>query len=803
MGSLWSAPLGWALSCVVLLIPGYLLTKLIFPKKGLGIISSFISSLVLGTALTALSPTILGPYLKGFPSLYSRFILPGIWAVLVSFFLRGVAKKKIDLEWKGRWRGFRSRVLRALKVDSLTKLMFIAVPLFTFLYIGLNIFVINGVGWTASSYYIPVAKLIYSEDIIPVYDPYYNLGEPISKPPLPSVLYSTIFFQLSDTTYDSLDLFPILFGLGCTLCVYALSRTSLDRQTSVLSAIIFIATPIFMKCFSFPSLHSDDLFVLFFFSTTVYTYHLAQEGKSNRMAVVSGLSCCLAILSRAYCLFILPFTILLIHSFRYEKKGWQVIPVGLIAISVVVAGLLLRGGDLLMIALGALIIVTLFVVGSAAKVDVDNIWKRRKLSLIVLVLSSLGVFWYIRNFMLFGDPLYPYFGPLFHVGPLSDNYIKNLFDVVSNIYWSPIGESSHVGNLLNTVTVPLLSFDFGIFLFLFKILGLLTLLWKRNPLSNLLYSWMAVSYVTWLFLFNYSSNYLIQILPPLSIICAIGMMYVYGRIERIVKHPFEEGREPKIFVLTTVFSLFGYYILYYLDLNGLLPGILSSLFHEALLLKLPFLEGIVFSSLPFLILPFALFSSIIKARWGSSFNLRVDEGKKSLALMVLLVGLLLTFQFGIMSEGVVSTFKDGAISGIFSIEEAQELEEFIKREVPQEAILVSLTPETMRLIADHEVIYFSTPGGMYKMKDLLLMNDENAIIESLREREITYFIVPNPPNQTDGTNAMDYKSLKLQMIYDTYLFLAKNFTVFNLLQQEGGPFSEVFSNGPYDVYQLL
>ena len=797
---MWFTALGWVLSCVTLLIPSYLLTKLIFPKKGLSIINSFLFSLVLGTALTALPPAILGPYLKGFPSLYARFILPVIWGVILSFFLRGVVNKKIELAWG--WGGFRSRVFRALKVDSLTKLMFIAVPLFTFLYIGLNIFVINGVGWTASSYYIPVARMIYSEDIIPVYDPYYNLGEPISKPPLPSVLYSTIFFQLSSTTYSSLDLFPILFGLGCTLCVYALARTSLDRQTSALSAIIFIATPIFMKCFSFPSLHSDDLFVLFFFSTTVYTYHLAHESKSNWMAVVSGLSSCLAILSRAYCLFILPFTILLIHSFRYEKKEWQAIPVGFIAISVVVAGLLLRGGDLFMIALGALITVTLFVVGSAVKVDIDNRWWRRRLSLIVLVLSSLGVFWYIRNFMLFGDPVYPYFGPLFHVGPLSDNFIKNLFDVVSNIYWSPIGESSHVGNLLNTVTVPLLSFDFGIFLFLFKILGFLVLLWKRNPLNNLLSPWMAVSYVTWLFLFDYSSNYLIQILPPLSIICAIGMMYVYGRMERIVGHPLGEEREPKVFVLTTVFSLFGYYILYYLDLNRLLPGVLSSLFPEALFFELPFLESVALSLLPFLILPFALLFSIIKAHWGRSFNLSVDEGKKSLALTALLLGLLLTFQFSIMSEGVVSTFKDGAISGIFSIEEAQELEKFFECEVPLEAILVSLTPETMRILADHQVIYFSTPGGMLKLEDLLSMDDTNAIIESLREREITYFMVPQRPNQTDGANTMTYKSLKHQMIYDAYLYLAQRFRVFSLLQQENGSFREVFSNGLYAVYKL-
>jgi hypothetical protein len=793
------AALGWVLSCVVLLLPGYLLTKLIFPKKSLGIINSFLFSLVLGTALTALPSAILGPYLNGFPSLYARFMLPGIWAIIFSLFLREVANKKIELGWKRGWGGFESRIFRVLKVDSLTKLMFIAVPLFIFLYIGLNVFVINGVGWTASSYYIPVAKLIYSEDSIPIYDPYYNLGEPISKPLLPSILYSTIFFQLSSTTYDSLALFPILFGLGCTLCVYALALTYLDRQTSALSAIIFISTPIFMKCFSFPSLHSDDLFVLFFFSTAIYTYHLAHEGKSNRMALVSGLSCCLAILSRAYCLFILPLNILLIHSFRYEKRAWQAIPVSFIAISIVITGLLLRGGDLIMIALGALITVTLFVVGPAAKVDVDNIWKRRRLSLSVLMLSSLGVFWYIRNFILFGDPAYPYLGSLFNTGPLSDNYIKNLFDVVSNIYWSPIGESSHVGNLLNTVMVPLLSFDFGIFLFLFKIFGFLALLWKRSLLNNLLSPWMAVSYVTWLFLFNYSSNYLLQILPPLSIICAVGMIAVYEKLNSLVG---AARKEKPIFVLVTVFSLFGYYILYYLDLNGLLPDILSPLFPEALFFEPSFLENIALSLLPFLILPFALLSSIIKARWGSSFNLRVDERKKSLALTTLLVGLLLIFQFSIMSEGIVSMFKDGAISGIFSTEEAQELEKFIEREVPPEAILVSLTPETMRLFADHEVIYFSTPGGMLKLKDLLSMDDKNAIIESLRERQITYFMVPQPQNQTDGTNAMTYKSLKHQMIHDAYLYLTQRFRVFNLLQQENGSFREAFSNGLYTVYKL-
>ena len=785
----------------MLLIPGFFLTKLIFPKRGLGFINRFIFSLVLGTALTALPPAILGPYLRGFPSLYARFILLGIWAIILSFFLKGVADKRIELGWNWRGEGFKSRVFRALKIDNLTKVMFVAVPLFIFLYIGLNIFIINGVGWTACSYYIPVAKMIYSSDIIPAYDPYYNLGEPIAKPPLPSLLYSTLFFQLSSTIHSSLAFFPILFGLGCTFCVYALARTSLDRQTSMLSAIIFAATPLFMACFTVSYLYSVELFALFFFSTAVYTYHLAQEGGKLGMAVVSGLSSCLAILSRSYCLFMLPFTLLLIHSFRYEKKKWQAIPMIFLAISVVVTGLLLRGCNLLMLALGALTMGALFVLSPAVKVDVGDIWRRRRLSLIVLVLSSFGVFWYIRNFMLFGDPVYPNLGSLFHTSPLSDDFIGTLFHNVSHIYWGPIGESAHIGSLLNTVLVPLLSFDFGIFLFLFKIFGFITVLWNRNPLNNLLSPWLALSYITWLFLFNYSSNYLIQILPPLSIICAIGMMSVYGRMERIVGFVLRKERAPKVFVLTTVFSLFGYYLLYYLDLKRLLPDIFHSILTEALFFKLPFLENITLSLLPFLILPFALLSSIIKGGTRSSLKLRVDERKKSLALTGLLAGLFLTFSFYIAPQDIMGIFGAAELGGIFSREEAQELEAFIEQEIPLEEIIVSLTPEPMRMLTDHDVIYFFTPGGMLELKDLLLMDDEATIIEALRERRITWFIVPEPPD-TEGTDVLIYKILKNEMIYNSYLFLAQNFRIFNLLQHEGDPFRKVSSNGSYTVYQL-
>ncbi|MFB0543666.1 MAG: ArnT family glycosyltransferase, partial [Candidatus Bathyarchaeia archaeon] len=616
----------------------------------------------------------------------------------------------------------------------------------------------------------------------------------------PSLLYSTLFFQLSSTAHSSLAFFPILFGLGCTFCVYALAHTSLDRQTSALSAIIFAATPLFMACFTFSYLYSADLFALFFFSTALYTYHLAQEGESRGMAVVSGLASCLAILSRSYCLFVLPVTFLLIHSFRYEKKKWQAIPMVFIALSVVVTAVLLRGGDLLLLALGTLMIVALFAFSPTVKVDVGDRWGRRRLSLIVLTLSSLGVFWYIRNFMLFGDPVYPHLGSLFHTSPLSDDFIGNLFHEVSNIYWRPVGESAHIGSLLNTLLVPLLSFDFGIFLFFFKIFGFLTLLWDRNPLRNLISPWIAISYVTWFFLFNYSSNYLIQILPPLSIICAVGMMAVYGRMEQIVGFVLREERAPKIFALTTVFSLFGYYLLYYLDLKRLIPDVLHTLLTEALFFKPPFLENISLSLLPFLVLPFALLYSIIKGSINHSFKLGVDGRKKSLTLTALLVGFLLTFNFYVAPQDIIGLLGGAELGGIFSRGEAQELEAFIEHEVPLEEIIVSLTPEPMRMLTDRDVIYFFTPGGMFKLKDLLLMDDEAAIIETLRERRITWFIVPEPPEE--GTDVLIYKTLKSEMIYNSYLFLAQRFRVFNLLQCEEGPFKGVSSNGSYTVYQL-
>ena len=519
------------------------------------------------------------------------------------------------------------------------------------------------------------------------------------------------------------------------------------------------------------------------------------------MAVISGLASCLAILSRSYCLFVLPVTLLLIHSFRYEKKKWQAIPMVFIALSVVVTALLLRGGDLLLLALGTLMIVALFAFSPAVKVDVGDRWGRRRLSLIVLALSSLGVFWYIRNFMLFGDPVYPNLGPLFHTSPLSDDFIGNLFHEVSNFYWRPIGESAHIGSLLNTLLVPLLSFDFGIFLFFFKVFGFLTLLWGRNPLRNLISPWIAISYVTWFFLFNYSSNYLIQILPPLSIICAIGMMAVYGRMERIVGFVLREERAPQIFALTTVFSLFGYYLLYYLDLKKLVPDVLHSLLTEALFFNLPLLEDISLSLLPFLVLPFALLYSIIKGSMSRSFKLRIDGKKKSLALMTLLGGLLLTFSFYIAPHEIMGIYEGAELGGIFSLEEAQELEAFIEHDIPLEAIIVSLTPEPMRMLTDHEVIYFFTPGGMLKLKAFLLMNNDTMIIETLREERITWFIVPEPP-LTDGTDVLTYKILKSEMIYNSYLFLAQNFKIFDLLRDEVTPFIKVFSNGSYTIFQL-
>ncbi|RJS89386.1 hypothetical protein CW700_04465 [Candidatus Bathyarchaeota archaeon] len=793
--------MGWALSLVMLLFPGILLTRLLFRGGDVGAIDFSLSALVLGSALTVLPTALLGPYLRGFPSLYARVLLPGIWLATAFLFALAVARRRVEVRWDEIKRGVRAKVLGALRFGGLEGLIFFAVPLFVFLYSALNIFVVDAVGWTACSYYIPLARMIYQSDLIPAYDPYYNLGEPVAKPPLPSLLYSTLFFQTSSTDHRVLALIPLLLGLGSTLCVYAIARIALDRRTSTLSAVVFTATPLFMKCFAFSYLYSADLFALFFFSTALYTYHLSQRKGDHRMAVVSGLSSSLAILSRSYCLYVLLLTLLLIHAILSGERRQQAILVGFIALSVGVSGLLIGGGGLPLLALGVLVMAGVLLINRDAAMDEGAGGKRLRSLLIVLALASLSLPWYLRNFLLFGDPVYPNLGPIFHTSPLSDDFVGDLFHEISKVYWRPAGESSHVGSLLNTALVPLLSFDFGIFLFLFKVSGLLSLIRGRSPLNTLLSPWAAVSYVTWLLLFNYSTNYLIQVLPLLSILCAVGMMKIYGRLEDFVGHLLGEDREPRVFVLTTVFSLFGYYLLYYLDLWGLLPQALSSLYVRALYLSLPLLEGLALSLLPLLILPPALLSSIVKGIWGHHLHLGIDERKRTLASAALLGGLLITFSLYIAPRGIVGVFKEAAIGGVFSWEEAQGLGAFIEREVPPGEVVVSLTPEPMRLLMDHEVLYLFTPGGLYGLKDLLLTQDEETIVKTLRERGITYFIVPEP-TQGGDTGITTYKALKQEMIYKAYLFLTQRFKIFNLLQREGGPFREVFSNGSYAVYHL-
>ena len=792
MDSLWSVPLGWALSCAMLLVPGFSLAKMLFPKKHVEAIDLFLSSLVLGSALTTLPPTILGTYLKGFPSLYAIIILPTFWVVIAVFFLLGVADKRIKLGWNSG--GIRTKALATVRIDSLEKLMFVAVPLFSFLYFVLNIFV-DTVGWTAAGYYLPLAQMIYRCDVIPAYDPYLNLGEPVAQPPFPSPLYSTLFFQLSDTDFHALAFLPLLFGLGCTLCVYALARRFLDGRTAALSAVIFTATPLFMKLFSFSYLYSADLFALFFFSAAVYTYYLALKEGSRGMAVVSGLSSCLAILSRSYCLYTLPLTLLLLQALVSGKRKQQVLLTILIMLSTAVAGILVRG-EVLLVALGILIMAAMFLFRPTA--DRDDLGKGLQLSLIVLALFSLGLPWYLRNFMLFGDPVYPQLSPLFHTSPLSDTFIGQLFQNVSAVYWKPMGESAHVGSVLSTVLVPFLSFDFGVFLFVFKVAGFQTLLRGKTPVSSLLSPWMAVSYVTWLLLFNYSANYLVQILPPLSIVCAIGMTVIYEKLNSLVG---AVRKEKPILVLTTVFSLFGYYLLYYLSLKGLLPEVLSSLSASVLYLNPTPFESVAFSLFPFLIASFALVATMIKGRWRRPPQSRFSGRTRNQVLIVVLAALFLTTIFYV-APSIIGFSEEAALGGIFSQGEAHELATFIEHNVPQEAVIVSLTPEVMRMLLDCEVVYFFTPKGMLELKNLLNISDEALIIDALRARGFIYFIVPEPTGSANSTDAAIYKVAKAEMIYNSYLYLAQRFRVFSLVQ-EGGCFMEVFSNGLYAVYQLL
>ncbi len=148
-------------------------------------------------------------------------------------------------------------------------------------------------------------------------------GSMINQPPL-GFYTEGLFLRVFGTSIQTGTVLITLFGLGCTLLVYALGSSLYGKKTGLVAAALFALTPwqlVLSNSFLI------DTQCLFFSLCALYTGILSFRRSSDKLLVLSGAMFALAFYTKLFAVFmLLP---LLLFYFYYQRKNLKRMPLKL------------------------------------------------------------------------------------------------------------------------------------------------------------------------------------------------------------------------------------------------------------------------------------------------------------------------------------------------------------------------------------------------------------------------------------------------------------------------------------------
>jgi len=343
--------------------------------------------------------------------------------------------------------------------------------------------------WDTLTVYAYLGKEIYNQGGIPLF---FGSSGSIewsgNYPILVPMLYAWFNFSLGRVN-DLLSrmIFPI-FGVATLASTYIFSKRLHGSTAAVFSVYVLAVTPIF---FTHLAIGYIDIVLTFYFTLALYFLQRACEEENVCYAVLSGILGGFAAWTKYQGLFLAPIILVF----------WTIINISNKSRNERINGLLLQ-----------------------------------TLLPFILVASP----WYLRNWILLGNPVYPNLFMIFGGRSLDPWLLSQNYEYWIGRWTVLLGTDHSLHNLLR-LPIRLLIEDnslyslgqdgCGFLLACYGVPGLIFSIFKRKKRDVLLLSWILIYFSLWFAFLHYFIRYLLPILPALSMFAGRLLSETSSRIK--------------------------------------------------------------------------------------------------------------------------------------------------------------------------------------------------------------------------------------------------------------------------------
>jgi len=343
--------------------------------------------------------------------------------------------------------------------------------------------------WDTLTVYAYLGKEIYRQGGIPLF---FGSSGSIewsgNYPILVPMLYAWFNFSLGRVNdLLSRTIFPI-FGVATLASTYIFSKKLHGSTAAIFSVYILAVTPIF---FTHLAIGYIDVVLSFYFTLALYFLQKAYEESNACYAVLSGILGGFAAWTKYQGLFLAPIILIFGILIKVNNKSHNER----------INGLLLK---------------TLFT--------------------FALIASP----WYLRNWILLGNPVYPNLSTIFGGRTLDRWLLSQNYEYWIGRWAVLLGTDRSSYNLLRLPIRLLIEDDSlhslgqdgsGFLLTCYGVPGLLFSIFKRKKKDLLLLSWILTYFLLWLAFLYYFIRYLLPIIPALSMLAGKLLSEISSKIK--------------------------------------------------------------------------------------------------------------------------------------------------------------------------------------------------------------------------------------------------------------------------------
>lgn len=370
------------------------------------------------------------------------------------------------------------------------------------------------------NFYLPIARTIFLEDKIPPHS-FYNTMPIFFPPPGISTLYAFSYSVVNSLFSESFRLIPLPFILGTVGVLYLIARKFFDKKIAQFATVIFLFLP-FWDEFGMAGIFYPDIMFLFLSAVVFYLFLKIFEKNYSKNSYFWGTI--LGIILGSIALF--KFQGLALYYFLFlfglrsltvlHQKIKYVLPIlaispFLIDVSKFGIGYFRYPSPFIKFFLMPIFLIFLFLFFGAKK-RFKN-FQELKLSLYIFLVSlPFGAIWFVRNFLVFGNPY-------FLVTPEGIFTWKIMGKIFEKTLLQPGGVEWTI------LLVPSLAS----FWLIPKIIFFLKSFFDKR--LALLSVWIISWYMIWLYyLDGTNSRHLIPIFPLISLMTIYGIVWIGSKI---------------------------------------------------------------------------------------------------------------------------------------------------------------------------------------------------------------------------------------------------------------------------------